>query len=129
MKLVLRREQRKNLIGRIVFNLDVRADMSGDEQDAIERYALGDMLLYEKYSLEAKGRGIIGRFIAILVRLAHNAINTSVKARDLIEGKRVQCGNIAEMVVIETEIRDEAATLGKLIKAAMSFGGEEAIPI
>jgi hypothetical protein len=129
MKLVLRREQRPNLLGQIVFSLDVRGDLSGDEQDAIRTYSLGDRLLYEKYTLIAKGWGVIGWITAVLVRVAHYAVNTTIKGRDLIEGKRVQCSSIAEMVVVETIIKEEAATFGMLLKAAMTFRGEEAIPI
>lgn len=130
MKLVLRREQRQNLIGKMVFCLDVRGDMSHDEEEAIKLYGLSETLLYEKYSLVLKGwGGVIGRFASVLIRLAHFALNTTVKAKDLSDGKRVQCHSIAEMVLIEKEIIEEAVTLGALLRAAMMFKGEEAIPI
>jgi hypothetical protein len=129
MKLVLRREQRPNMLGTIIFNLDVRADLSADEEDAIKKYGLGDTLLYEKYTLAVKGWGVVGWLYATLIRMAHFALNTTIKAKDLIEGKRVQCSTIAEMVVVETEIKEEAELFGKLLRAAITFNGEEAIPI
>ncbi len=129
MKLVFRREQHSNLMGGIIFDLDVRADLSGDEEDAIWRYGLGDRLLYEKYTLVVKGWGAMGRLVALLMKLIHHAINTSVRGRDLIKGKRVRADNIEEMVLIEKEILEEAVIFGALLKAAMNYNGEEAIPV
>ena len=46
MKLLLRRDQRTSVLGRVVFTLDVRAEISNDEKSAIAKYKLGDTILY-----------------------------------------------------------------------------------
>ncbi len=57
MKLLLRREQRQGALGlgKVVFSLHVRAQLSEDEKTAISKYKLGDTLLYEKNTLIDRG--------------------------------------------------------------------------
>ena len=48
MKLLLRREQRSGMLGKVIFVLTVRADLSEPERQAINKFKLGDCLLYER---------------------------------------------------------------------------------
>ncbi len=49
MKLLLRRDQKKGLLGgKVTFTLDVRAELAPDEVEHVKKYKLGDTMLYQK---------------------------------------------------------------------------------
>jgi hypothetical protein len=123
MNLLLRRDQRSSLMGKVVFQLDVRAEISRDEMASIQRYRLGDTVLYTQGELVDKGSGLLG----LASRLAFKAMNISVSVNDLLNGKRVECKDIVEMLAVEDQIKEAAATFKQVLNAAVHFGGEEAI--
>ena len=60
MKLLFRRDQRSGLMGKVVFSLDVRADLSDEERESIRRYKLGDTELYSSHEITDRGKGLLG---------------------------------------------------------------------
>jgi hypothetical protein len=125
MNLLLRRDQRSSLLGKPVFQLDVRAEISQDEMSSIQRYRLGDTVLYTKAELTDRGSGLLG----LASRLAFKAMNISVSVNDLVNGKRIECKDIVEMLAVEDQIKEAAATFKAVLNAAVHFGGDEAIAI
>ena len=125
MNLLLRRDQRSSLMGKVVFQLDVRAEISQDEMASIQRYRLGDTVLYTKGELTDRGSGLLG----LASRLAFKAMNISISVNDLVQGKRVECKDIVEMLAVEEQVKDAATTFKQILTAAVHFGGEEAIAI
>lgn len=125
MNLLLRRDQRSSLMGKPVFQLDVRADISAEEKKYIQHYRLGETLLYSQGEIVDRGKGLLG----LASRLAFHAINISVTVNDLVNGKRIECKNIVEMLAVEEQIKDAAATFKQVLNAATHFGGEEAIAL
>lgn len=124
MKLLLRRDQRSGLIGKPVFQLDVRADISKDEKAAIDKYKLADTVLYASHEISG-GSGLLG----LASRLAYKAITITVTVKDLAGGKRVECKDIVEMLAVEDQVREAAKTFGQVLAAAASFGGEEVVEL
>jgi hypothetical protein len=125
MNLLLRRDQRSSLLGKPVFQLDVRAEISHEEMSSIKRYRLGDTVLYTKAELADRGSGLLG----LASRLAFKAMNISISVSDLVNGKRVECKDIVEMLAVEDQIKEAAATFKAVLNAAVHFGGDEAIAI
>jgi len=125
MNLLLRRDQRSSILGKVVFQLDVRAEISREELTSIQRYRLGDTVLYTKAELIDRGSGLLG----LASRLAFKAMNISVSVNDLLNGKRIECKDIVEMLAVEEQIKEAAATFKQVLNAAIHFGGEEAIAI
>jgi hypothetical protein len=126
MNLLLRRDQRSSLLGKVVFQLDVRAEISKEELASIQRYRLGDTILYTQGELvEGSGRGLLG----FASKLAFKALNISVSVNDLAHGKRIECKDIVEMLAVEDQIKEAATTFKHVLNAAVHFGGEEAIAI
>ncbi|HEX3666925.1 MAG TPA: hypothetical protein VHU23_17005 [Rhizomicrobium sp.] len=125
MKLLLRRDQRSGLLGKIIFALEVRAELSDDERQAISKYKLGDTVLYEKSTIIDPGRGLLG----LASRLAHKAMNISVSVRDLTNGKKLECKDIVEMLAVEEQLREAGKTFSAILIAAQRFGGEEVIDL
>ena len=125
MKLLLRRDQKSGLIGKITFILTVRAELSDEEKNNIQKYKLWNTVLYEKMTLTDKGSGLLG----VASRLAFKMMNISVSVNDLSDGKKIDCKDIVEMLAVEDQIKEAAQTFKNVLEAAASFGGEEVIEL
>ncbi len=125
MKLLLRRDQRSGLLNKVIFTLDVRAEVSDQERQHIKKYRLGDTELYSSHEMTDRGSGLLG----VASRLTFKAINLRVSVNDLASGKRIEAKDIVEMLAIEDQIREAAQTFKQVLDAAATFGGEEVVEI
>ncbi|HYC98459.1 hypothetical protein [Brevundimonas sp.] len=124
MKLLLRRDQRAGLLGKVVFTLDVRADLSADEKERIRRFKLQDTELYASHEITG-GSGLLG----VASRLAYKAVTLTLTVKDLEGGKRVEVKDVVELLAIEGHIRQAAQTFKEVLDAASHFGGEEVLEL
>jgi hypothetical protein len=124
MKLLIRRDQRPGLLGKVVFSLEVRADLSADEKERIRKYKLQDTELYASHEISG-GSGLLG----VASRLAYKAISLTLTVKDLEGGKRIEVKDVIEMLAIEEQIREAARTFKAVLDAASHFGGEEALEL
>ena len=125
MKLLLRRDQKTGIIGKITFILTVRAELTNEEKSNIKKYKLGDTMLYERMTMTERGSGLLG----VASRLAFKMMNLTVSVNDLSDGKKIDCKDIVEMLAVEDQIKEAAQTFKNVLQAAASFGGEEVIEI
>ena len=125
MKLLLRRDQKSSMMGKITFTLAVRAELADEEKNNIKKYKLGDTMLYERMTMTDKGSGLIG----VASRLAFKMLNLTVSVDDLSDGKKIDCKDIVEMLAVEDQIKQAAQTFKNVLEAAASFGGEEVIEL
>jgi len=128
MKLLLRRDQKPGLLGmgKITFQLDVRAELTDDEKSWVKKYKLGDTILYEKIKTDLPpGLGVMG----MAARLATRMLNLTIKVDDLTSGKKVEVKDIVEMLAVEEQIKEAAQTFMNVLAAAATFGGEEVIEL
>lgn len=125
MKLLLRRDQKSGLIGKVTFTLAVRAELTDPEKDNIKKYKLGETMLYERDKLTDRGSGLLG----LASRVAFKMMNISVSVNDLADGKKIDCKDIIEMLAVEEQIKEAAQTFKNVLEAAASFGGEEVIEL
>lgn len=125
MKLLLRRNQKSGLIGKITFVLDVRAELTPEEKSHITKYKLGSTMLYERGKMTDPGSGLLG----LASRLAFKMVNLTISVEDLSTGKQVECKDIVEMLAVEDQIKEACQTFQAVLKAAASFGGEEVVEI
>lgn len=125
MKLLLRREQKSGMLGKVSFQLNVRAELSEEEKANIKKYKLGDTMLYERDKLIDKGSGLLG----VASRLAFKMMNITVSVDDLFGGKQIECKDIVEMLAVEDQIKEAAQTFKNVLAAAASFGGEEVVEL
>lgn len=124
MKLLLRRDQRSGMMGKQVFSLDVRADISADEKATIAKYKLGATQLYASHEISG-GSGLLG----VATRLAWKAVTINISVNDLANGKRVEAKDVVELLAIEGHIREAARTFVDILNAAKHFGGEEVVEL
>lgn len=125
MKLLLRREQKAGMLGKITFILTIRAQLSDDEKGNIKKYKLGETMLYERSKIIDAGSGVLG----VASRLAFKATNLTVSVHDLEKGKAVDCKDIVEMLAIEEQVKEAAQMFHAVLNAAATFGGEEVVEI
>ncbi len=126
MKLLLRRDQRSGgMLGRVVFSLQVRADLTLEEKTNIAKYKLGDTELYASHQILDKGSGLLG----LASRLAYKAMTISVSVKDLSGGKTIECKDVVEMLAVEDQIKEAARTFAQVLAAAATFGGEQVVDL
>jgi hypothetical protein len=127
MKLLLRRDQKPGMmgLGKISFLLDVRAELTSEEQAQIKKYKLGETMLYQKNEQVDPGSGLLG----IASRAALKMMNLTISVGDLANGKRVECKDIVEMLAAEEQIKEACQTFAHILRAASQFGGEEIVEI
>ena len=125
MKLLLRRDQKPGMmgLGKVTFILDVRAELTDEEQGHIKKYKMGDTMLYECDKMIDPGSGLLG----LASRVAFRMMNISVSVDNLAKGKQIECKDIVEMVAVEEQIKEACETFKAILTAAASFGGEEVI--
>ena len=124
MKLLIRRDQRAGLLGKMIFTLDVRADLSPDEKERLRKYKLQDTELYASHEITG-GSGLLGA----ASRLAWKAASLTLTVKDLEGGKRIEVKDVVEMLAIEDQIREAARTFKAVLDAASQFGGEEVLEL
>lgn len=127
MKLLFRRDQQSGGIVRskVTFSLYVRAELASEEKHNVEKYRLGETVLYSRGELTDRGSGLLG----MASRAAFNLMNISVSVNDLTNGKRVDCKDIMEMLGVEEQIKTAAATFKQVLEAAAHFGGDEVVEL
>jgi len=127
MKLLLRRDQQTSGMIRstITFSLTVRAELSDQELRNIQKYKLGESILYSRGELTEKGSGLLG----LASRVAFKMMNISVSVNDLVGGKRVECRDIMEMLAVEEQVKEAATNFKAVLEAAAHFGGDEVIEL
>lgn len=125
MKLLLRRDQKGGLLGKVIFTLSVRAELTEEEKQNIQKYKLGDTMLYQRSELVDRGSGLLG----VASRLAFNMLNLTISVKDLESGKKVECKDILEMLAVEEQVKEAAKMFRSVLGAASQFGGEEVVEL
>ena len=124
MKLLVRRDQKKGLLGgKITFTLDAQAELTPEEQENVKKYKMGKTLLYQKRELVDLGSGMLG----LASRLAFKALNTTITVDSLVKGKHLECTDIVEMCALEEHIKEASQLFKEILEAATRFGGEEIV--
>ena len=125
MRLLLRRDQRSGMMGKVTFTLTVRADISAAERAAITKYKLGDTMLYARDRPRLEEESLKG---AAAFFLKH-ALNMTLQVKDLADGKTIECKGILEMLAAEEQVKEAAVAFSQMLQAAMHFGGEEVVEV
>ena len=126
MKLLIRRDQRAGMLGKVIFQLDVRAQLSDEERQHIDKYKLAKEILYSKNEAPNVDPQTLKGFGKLLI--AH-ALNITVSVNDLVNGKRIEAKDILEMLSAEEQIREAARNFNAVLQAAAHFGGEGVVDL
>jgi len=126
MKLLIRRDQRSGMLGKVIFQLDVRGQLSDEERKNIDKYKLGKEILYSKNEAPNVDPQTLSGLGKLLIA---SALNISVSVNDLVNGKRIEAKDILEMLSAEEQIREAAKNFNAVLQAAAHFGGEEVVEL
>ena len=126
MKLLLRRSERSTVLGKPMYVLEMRAQLSEEERGWIQKYKFGPSFLYTK---KGKPTGDTNTLAGIGQNLLHYAMDLTVSVNDLVNGKKIECKDIMEMLAVEGQIREAAQNFANVLQAASQFGGEEVIEL
>jgi hypothetical protein len=128
MRLLLRRGQKSSMLGKAVFTLDVRAELTPDESASLGRYKMGKEIIYHEEKVDTSKieqgtwRGL-GRAVAARM------LNLTITVDDLAQGRHIECKDILEMLAAEDQIKEAAQTFRNILHAAAHFGGEEVVEV
>lgn len=137
MKLLLRRNQKSGLMGKVTFTLDVRAQLTEEEKAHIRKYKFADTILYQRDGLKDTGpvqqssvwKALWGFLRIIGAIFKHRVLNLTVQVKDLENGKHIEVKSVVEMLAVEGQLREAAQNFKNILAAAAHFGGEEIIDI
>ena len=131
MKLLIRREQKRGMMGKQKYTLYIRAQLTEAEHEIVRQNRLeNELLLY--FDKDAQSAGYArrtkdqGGFMGLAMRLMRDVSLTVAK---LIEGASFTCDNVGQLLDVEAEAASAAIQLKRYLNVAATFGGEVAIDI
>jgi hypothetical protein len=154
MMLKIRKSQATNLWGTVVFMIDARMELSAEERHLVERYRLGDMMIYSSsgrdrhkeaikahlegtkghpvFTMSVKDQlmGVLKTFFGFAMAGAHAAMaayHLKITVYKLMRGVHVRCKNMNEVLVAKSAIVEAAENLRAYLDVAQSFDGTEEI--
>jgi hypothetical protein len=141
-------------MGKVVFVLDARMELTAEELELVRKYRLGDDVIYESSSRkqgkeatlahlektrggpslrDSTGAQLLGAGNT-LYRLARAGISATAAAlslritiTSLMSGVHVECKSMAELLGAETAIVEAASNLRSYLETAATFDGQEEI--
>jgi hypothetical protein len=152
MALRLKRGERVGTLGKIAFTLDARIDVSAENRALIEKYKLGDRVIYESANREkyrdkalrnvantqdqpglfaSPGSQVwglaktLGRVGAAAINASFSALSLRVTVNSLMSGVHIECKDMNELLDAEDSIRQAGLNLKNEIATATSFSGQE----
>ena len=152
MKVLLKREQRPGLFGRVSFKLWAMLEVDDDEKALIERYDIDESMVIQGYDEGLWKRGaLVGVFGALLVFFIVNYFlydltmagvaallawmgtaywwvnekRETIYLKDLLHGRSFKCISIIDLAKKEAKLDDMCQALRQVIESAKHWDGVE----
>lgn len=136
MQLKIKRSQRDGgIIGKTaIFQLDVRAEYTAQEQVDIKRYKLHNQAVYNseaskrhlaQAALHADGSAV-GELKALGFSILHR-MKLNITVKSLADGHHIECKDLEEMIGAEEALVDACKTLKQFLDTAATFDGREVV--
>jgi hypothetical protein len=131
MQLVLKREQRsKGMMSKsVVFVLHARADLSEEEKHNVEKYKLGDQVIYNSEASRkhldagAATSNVAGK----LARLAMAKMSLNITINSLMNGHEITCSTLEEAAEAQDAIKKACEAMQYYIAFASTFDGRQEV--
>jgi len=154
MMLKIKKSQGRNVWGTVVFMIDARMELSAEERHLVEKYRLGDMMIYSStardrhkeaikahlegtkghpvYTLSVKDQfiGVLKTFFSLGMAGAHAAMaayHLKITVYKLMRGVHVRCKDMNEVLVAKKAIVEAGENLRAYLDVAQTFDGTEEI--
>jgi hypothetical protein len=126
MELLLSKSQKSSMMGAVSFVLDIKTKLTPDEQNLIKKYKMGNLLVYEKLPI-SEMTNHMGGMASALTAIASKVLKLQITVDNLVNGRKIECKDIGEMISAQGQIRSAADNFYALLMAAHTFEGEEVI--
>lgn len=126
MKLLIRRSQKKGLVGSITFILDARSELTPEETENVKKYKMGKEILYYKEKVDTS-KSDPESWSGIARSLAARALNIKITVDDVVNGKSIECKDILEMRAAEEQLKEACGLFKTMLESAAHFEGEQVI--
>ena len=137
MMLKIKRSQRQGglLGGKNLFTLDIRADYSPEERDAINRYKLGGEVVYsseatKRHAAKADSHLSAGTGAGLakgIMSMALASMTLNITIASLQQGHHIECKDMNEVLEAENTLREACKNLTSWLDAAKTFDGREIV--
>ena len=150
MQLKLKRSQRAGGLtgGKVFFALDARADLSPDEKSLVQKYKLGNLVVYDSEARKKHAGSAYGHFddaanvsgleVSSAARslwrnargsasAAIMALSLRVTVDSLMGGQHIECKELDELLGAEAAILDACKSLKNYLETALTFDGREEV--
>jgi hypothetical protein len=129
MQLKVRRAQKSGMLGgKVVFTLDVRAELSPDEKALVDRYKLWPEVVYSSDAANANAERMhAGNVKAMGAVLLDKVLKRFFTIKDLVSGQHIECKDLAEVLAAEEQVRVACANLQQYLAVATTFDGREEV--
>ena len=121
MKIAIKRAKKTGMLGKASYTLTVRAELTDDEKDIVNKNSLADEILvwHDK-------TGVANSLAGAIINTMRDTVLT---VESFHRGTTFTCKNVAELIGIEDEVRQASLNLRAFIEMARTFGGEEVIDV
>lgn len=127
--LITRNQQKKGMMGKQLFTITARAELTNEEAENVSRYKMNDWSLYFELPDETGKKMVRVASSAVTMGLGFGSIATKITVGNLEKGTTLECKNITDMLVVENEIIEAAKIFKSILDAAATFGGEVVVDI
>ncbi|NOT54809.1 MAG: hypothetical protein HOP18_09415 [Deltaproteobacteria bacterium] len=128
MQLKVRRSQRAGMMGKVLFALDVVADLTKEEHACVERYKLWNEVVYSSEAATANAeRAQAGNLAALGSMIADKVMKKFLTIKNLTSGEHIECKDLGELLTVEEQVRLACSNLKKYLAIAETFDGREEV--
>ncbi|PZO49309.1 MAG: hypothetical protein DCF16_14775 [Alphaproteobacteria bacterium] len=114
--------------GKVVFTLDVRAELTPDEQALAERYKLWPEVVYSTEASTANAeRAHAGNIAALGALIADKVLKKFFTIKDLVSGQHIECKDLSQVLAAEEQVRVACGNLKRYLEVATTFDGREVV--
>lgn len=137
MKIYLKRSQRgAGLLGsKVIFSLDARIEPTREEAEAIRKYRLGGVSVYNSENAKKHATSVAGNLATgklwgtakAAVSAGMMALSLRCTLDSLTNGQHIECKDMEELLGAEAAIIEACNTAKAFLQAALTFDGREEI--
>lgn len=128
MKLIFKQSQATKgmLSKKVEFSLHAQVELTEEEKGHIEKYRMGDEIIYCDERTEL-GVAQINNGGSLKAGVWNALTGLTITVNDMIRGKQIACGEILEMLHVKQTVERSCGNMKDMLEAAANFGGEEII--
>jgi hypothetical protein len=132
MQLKLKRSQTSSMMGKVIFVLDARADLTQEERHLVDKYKLSKMVIYDsaarsKQVGDAGAAFASGSLLKGTLNLAMSRLSLSITIDSLTKGHHIELKDLDELLGAEQAVIEGCHQLKAYLDAAATFDGREIV--